>query len=202
MHVELDLSGTVDVAAERKRLEKDLAVAQKELAGCDAKLGNPNFTDKAPAEVVDEDQGAAGRRGRRDRADHRAAGVLRWLSASVMDDLRQVESELNTRWPETKIEPTLQRIAALVDLLGDPHKSYPVLHVAGTNGKTSVTRMIDALLTRIGLRVGRYTSPHLQLVTERIAHRRRADHAGALRRGVPRHRAVRRDDRPRRRGAR
>jgi dihydrofolate synthase/folylpolyglutamate synthase len=88
---------------------------------------------------------------------------------TALDDLRQVESELNTRWPETKIEPTLQRIGALVDLLGDPHKTYPILHVAGTNGKTSVTRMIDALLTRIGLRVGRYTSPHLQLVTERIA---------------------------------
>jgi valyl-tRNA synthetase len=52
VHVELDLSGTVDLAAERKRLEKDLAVAQKELTGCDAKLGNPNFTDKAPADVV------------------------------------------------------------------------------------------------------------------------------------------------------
>jgi dihydrofolate synthase/folylpolyglutamate synthase len=88
---------------------------------------------------------------------------------SGLDDLRQVESELNTRWPETKIEPTLARIRLLVDLLGDPHRSYPVLHVAGTNGKTSVTRMIDALLTRIGLRVGRYTSPHLQVVTERIA---------------------------------
>ncbi|MBB4904616.1 bifunctional tetrahydrofolate synthase/dihydrofolate synthase [Actinophytocola algeriensis] len=88
---------------------------------------------------------------------------------STLDDLRQVESELNTRWPETKIEPTLARIRLLVDLLGDPHKAYPVLHVAGTNGKTSVTRMIDALLTRIGLRTGRYTSPHLQLVTERIA---------------------------------
>jgi dihydrofolate synthase/folylpolyglutamate synthase len=87
----------------------------------------------------------------------------------ALDDLRQVETELNTRWGETKIEPTLQRISALVDLLGDPHKSYPILHVAGTNGKTSVTRMIDALLTRIGLRTGRYTSPHLQLVTERIA---------------------------------
>src|SRR6266496_5880552 len=86
-----------------------------------------------------------------------------------LDDLRQVETELNTRWGETKIEPTLQRIGALVDLLGDPHKSYPIVHVAGTNGKTSVTRMIDALLTRIGLRTGRYTSPHLQLVTERIA---------------------------------
>ncbi|MFC4858275.1 valine--tRNA ligase [Actinophytocola glycyrrhizae] len=52
VHVELDLSGTVDLAAERKRLEKDLAVAEKELKGCDAKLTNPNFTDKAPTEVV------------------------------------------------------------------------------------------------------------------------------------------------------
>jgi dihydrofolate synthase / folylpolyglutamate synthase len=86
-----------------------------------------------------------------------------------LEELRQVESELNTRWPETKIEPSLARIAALVDLLGDPHRAYPVLHVSGTNGKTSTTRMIDALLTRIGLRTGRYTSPHLQLVTERIA---------------------------------
>ncbi|HEX2133775.1 MAG TPA: folylpolyglutamate synthase/dihydrofolate synthase family protein [Actinophytocola sp.] len=88
---------------------------------------------------------------------------------STWDDLRQVEAELDTRWPETRIEPSLKRIGALVDLLGDPHRSYPVLHVAGTNGKTSVARMIDALLTRIGLRVGRFSSPHLQLVTERIA---------------------------------
>lgn len=88
---------------------------------------------------------------------------------STWDDLLQVEAELNTRWPETKIEPSLKRIGALVDLLGDPHRSYPALHVAGTNGKTSVARMIDALLTRIGLRVGRFTSPHLQVVTERIA---------------------------------
>jgi dihydrofolate synthase / folylpolyglutamate synthase len=86
-----------------------------------------------------------------------------------LEELRQVEVELNTRWPETKIEPSLARIAALVELLGDPHRSYPVLQIAGTNGKTSTARMIDALLTRIGLRTGRYTSPHLQLVTERIA---------------------------------
>jgi dihydrofolate synthase/folylpolyglutamate synthase len=87
----------------------------------------------------------------------------------ALDALREVEAELNTRWPETKIEPSLARIAALVDLLGDPQRSYPVLHVAGTNGKTSTARMIDAVLTRIGLRTGRFTSPHLQLVTERIA---------------------------------
>jgi valyl-tRNA synthetase len=52
--VELDLSGAVDIEAERKRLAKDLAVAQKELAQCDAKLGNPKFTEKAPADVVDK----------------------------------------------------------------------------------------------------------------------------------------------------
>jgi dihydrofolate synthase/folylpolyglutamate synthase len=90
-------------------------------------------------------------------------------NADALDELRQVESELNTRWPETKIEPSLKRIAALVDVLGDPHRSYPVVQVSGTNGKTSTTRMIDALLTRVGLRTGRFTSPHLQLVTERIA---------------------------------
>ncbi|GAA2994772.1 bifunctional tetrahydrofolate synthase/dihydrofolate synthase [Actinokineospora diospyrosa] len=86
-----------------------------------------------------------------------------------LEELRQVESELDTRWPETKIEPSLSRIAALVDLLGSPQRAYPVVHIAGTNGKTSVTRMIDALLTRLGVRTGRFTSPHLQLVTERIS---------------------------------
>ncbi|KDN22878.1 bifunctional tetrahydrofolate synthase/dihydrofolate synthase [Amycolatopsis rifamycinica] len=84
-------------------------------------------------------------------------------------ELMVVEAELNQRWPETKIEPSLTRIAALTQLLGEPNRGYPVLHVAGTNGKGSTARMIDALLTRMGLRVGRYTSPHLQLVTERIA---------------------------------
>ena len=83
--------------------------------------------------------------------------------------LRAVEAELDRRWPETRIEPSLTRIAALVDLLGSPQRSYPVLHIAGTNGKTSLARMLDALLSRVSLRVGRYTSPHLQSVTERIS---------------------------------
>ena len=91
------------------------------------------------------------------------------LELGALEELRQVEAELDTRWPETKIEPSLDRIRALVDILGEPQRSAPVIHVAGTNGKTSVTRMIDALLTRIGLRTGRYTSPHLQLAIERIA---------------------------------
>ncbi|HEV7830675.1 MAG TPA: folylpolyglutamate synthase/dihydrofolate synthase family protein [Pseudonocardiaceae bacterium] len=88
---------------------------------------------------------------------------------AALDALREVERELDRRWPETRIEPSLTRIAALADLLGSPQRAYPVLHVAGTNGKTSVAWMLDALLSRVGLRVGRYTSPHLQQVTERIS---------------------------------
>ncbi|WP_132878851.1 bifunctional tetrahydrofolate synthase/dihydrofolate synthase [Tamaricihabitans halophyticus] len=86
-----------------------------------------------------------------------------------LDELRAVEAELNTRWPETKIAPSTDRIAALLSMLGDPHHSLHTVHIGGTNGKTSVARMVDALLTRLGLRVGRYVSPHLQLATERIS---------------------------------
>lgn len=83
--------------------------------------------------------------------------------------LRAVEAELDSRGPEGRIEPSLTRIAALVDLLGSPQRGYPVLHIAGTNGKTSVARILDALLSRLGLRVGRYTSPPLQQTTEQIS---------------------------------
>lgn len=88
---------------------------------------------------------------------------------AALAGLRAVEVELDRRWPESRIEPSLARIAALVDLLGSPQRCYPVLHIAGTNGKTSVARMLDALLSGLGLRVGRYTSPHLQRATERIS---------------------------------
>ena len=83
--------------------------------------------------------------------------------------LLQVEHLLDQRWPETKIEPSLTRISALLDLLGEPQRSYPSIHVAGTNGKTSVARMADALLTALSRRTGRTTSPHLQSAVERIA---------------------------------
>jgi dihydrofolate synthase/folylpolyglutamate synthase len=83
--------------------------------------------------------------------------------------LLQVEHLLDQRWPETKIEPSLTRIAALMDLLGSPQRGYPSIHIAGTNGKTSVARMVDALLTALHRRTGRTTSPHLQSAVERIA---------------------------------
>jgi dihydrofolate synthase / folylpolyglutamate synthase len=83
--------------------------------------------------------------------------------------LLQVEHLLDQRWPETRIEPSLTRIAALMDLLGSPQHGYPSIHIAGTNGKTSVARMVDALLTALHRRTGRTTSPHLQSAVERIA---------------------------------
>jgi dihydrofolate synthase / folylpolyglutamate synthase len=79
-----------------------------------------------------------------------------------------VEATLDDRWPETVIAPSLDRIGALVDVMGEPHRGYPVVHLTGTNGKTSTSRMVDAILTEVGLRTGRYTSPHLQRATERI----------------------------------
>jgi dihydrofolate synthase/folylpolyglutamate synthase len=79
-----------------------------------------------------------------------------------------VSAKLQARWPEHKISPTLDRVKRLVELLGDPQKAYPVIHLTGTNGKTSTARMIDSLLRAAGLRTGRFTSPHLETVRERI----------------------------------
>ena len=81
---------------------------------------------------------------------------------------RDVERALLDRWPETRLEPSLDRIRALTDLLGDPQHAYPVVHLTGTNGKTSTARMVDALLRARGLRTGRFTSPHVESMTERI----------------------------------
>ncbi|MFC3577559.1 bifunctional folylpolyglutamate synthase/dihydrofolate synthase [Streptomyces yaanensis] len=83
--------------------------------------------------------------------------------------LRAVEADLATRWGETKLEPSVSRISALMDVLGEPQRSYPSIHITGTNGKTSTARMIEALLGAFELRTGRYTSPHVQSVTERIS---------------------------------
>src|SRR6478736_7876177 len=81
----------------------------------------------------------------------------------------EVEDALLSRWPETRLEPSLDRIRAFVDLLGDPQRGYPVIHLTGTNGKTSTSRMIDTLLRALDLRTGRFTSPHVERMTERIS---------------------------------
>ncbi|MDT4936961.1 MAG: dihydrofolate synthase / folylpolyglutamate synthase [Pseudonocardiales bacterium] len=82
--------------------------------------------------------------------------------------LRQVEADVTSRWGEGRLQPTTERIDALVDLLGQPQRNYRSVHVTGTNGKTSTARVIDELLRAFGLRTGRFTSPHLSSITERI----------------------------------
>ncbi|MDQ1684182.1 MAG: dihydrofolate synthase / folylpolyglutamate synthase, partial [Frankiaceae bacterium] len=86
----------------------------------------------------------------------------------MVDELVRVEKALAGRFP-TRMVPDLDRITDLLDLLGSPQRAYPSIHVTGTNGKTTTARMIDALLRAFGIRTGRYTSPHLESVTERIA---------------------------------
>ncbi len=80
-----------------------------------------------------------------------------------------VETALLNRWPESRLEPSLDRIQALTELMGDPQRSYRVVHLTGTNGKTSTARMVDSLVRARGLRTGRFTSPHVESMTERIS---------------------------------
>ncbi|MEO7260028.1 MAG: folylpolyglutamate synthase/dihydrofolate synthase family protein [Jatrophihabitantaceae bacterium] len=81
---------------------------------------------------------------------------------------QDVEARLLARWGESKIGPSRHRIDRLMDILGQPQRSYRAIHLTGTNGKTSTARMVDELLRGFGLRTGRYTSPHLSQLTERI----------------------------------
>jgi dihydrofolate synthase/folylpolyglutamate synthase len=83
--------------------------------------------------------------------------------------IQEVDDALQSRWPESKLEPSLDRIRTFTQLLGDPQQGYPVIHLTGTNGKTSTSRMIDTLLRALDLRTGRFTSPHLERINERIS---------------------------------
>src|SRR6478752_6061567 len=87
----------------------------------------------------------------------------------LAETFAEVEDALLSRWPETRLEPSLDRIRAFTELLGDPQTSYRLIHLTGTNGKTSTSRMIDTLLRALDLRTGRFTSPHVERMTERIS---------------------------------
>ncbi len=82
--------------------------------------------------------------------------------------LAEVERQLLGRWPETRMDPTLDRVTLLLGLLGRPQTGYRSIHLTGTNGKTSTARMVEALLAASGSRTGRFTSPHLESIRERI----------------------------------
>ena len=86
----------------------------------------------------------------------------------IQDQHARIVAELTSRWPEHRVAPSLSRIQALCDLMADPQATAPVVQITGTNGKGSTAIIIDALLRSVGLRTGRFSSPHLVDITERI----------------------------------
>lgn len=109
---------------------------------------------------------------RRERKDARKRGLSAAEEADrqrAREQLDDVYLQIMSRAPEHDFDPSLDRVRRVMELLGDPQKAYQTIHITGTNGKTSTARMIESLLREHGLRTGRYTSPHLTSVTERIA---------------------------------
>ncbi len=98
-----------------------------------------------------------GRAGVSDRLEE----ALEWLDGHV--NLEAIEAG------RADARPTLERIRRLTELMGDPQRAYPVVHLTGTNGKGSTARMLTSLLGARGLRVGTYTSPHLERINERLS---------------------------------
>jgi dihydrofolate synthase/folylpolyglutamate synthase len=102
--------------------------------------------------------------GRPDAAQREAARQL-----ELRKRLREVEEAILARTPESSPEPSLERVRRIMELLGDPQRSFPLVHLTGTNGKTTTTRAIERILRETGLSTGRFISPHLHNVRERIA---------------------------------
>ena len=79
-----------------------------------------------------------------------------------------VYAELLKRQGEQWVQPRVERTRRVLELLDDPQRTYRVVHITGTNGKTSTARIIESLIRAHGLRTGLFTSPHLERFTERI----------------------------------
>ncbi|KRA23283.1 dihydrofolate synthase [Microbacterium sp. Root61] len=79
-----------------------------------------------------------------------------------------VYAALLTRQGEAWVQPRVERTRRVLELLDDPQRTYRVVHVTGTNGKTSTSRLIESLVRAHGLRTGLFTSPHLERFTERM----------------------------------
>ncbi|MDN4475736.1 folylpolyglutamate synthase/dihydrofolate synthase family protein [Demequina sp. SYSU T00192] len=87
---------------------------------------------------------------------------------SLEEAEREIYAHIVSRNPEHDFEPTIDRVRDACDLLGSPQQAYKVVHLTGTNGKTSTARMTESLVREHGLRTGLFTSPHLTTVRERI----------------------------------
>ena len=118
---------------------------------------------------VDEDFADDAAEAREERAAHEAALARAEEDMALDAHVQEIYRSIVARAPEHDIDPTLDRVKLALDILGDPQNSYPSIHITGTNGKTSTSRMIDSLLTAFGMKTGRFTSPHLLDVRERIS---------------------------------
>lgn len=101
--------------------------------------------------------------------DPQAAQKAAAQQLEIRKQMRLVEEAILARTPEHDLQPSLDRIQAVMDLLGEPQRTFPAIHVTGTNGKTSTARIIEAVLREMGLKTGRFTSPHLHDIRERIS---------------------------------
>lgn len=88
--------------------------------------------------------------------------------SAAQADLDRIWAHIVARAPEHEINPSLDRVQRVMEVLGDPQRAFRAIHVTGTNGKTSTARMAERLVREHGLRTGLFTSPHLTSVTERI----------------------------------
>lgn len=165
---------------ELERLRK--IVKETLLAGADPELIASVLGDSIDGDDTDDSLDGAGVRSdlgdwATDASDESALTTEARQAAEreALLDEAEAEAALNVlyrdlvkRTPEHDFDPTIQRVQDVLYIVGDPQDSYPIIHVAGTNGKTSTTRLAAALLQGFGLRAGTFTSPHLMDVRERI----------------------------------
>lgn len=173
-----------EAAAARSREQaeaQDLAALRELVAANMVPGGDLDRLDALLAEIDDDESDdwedweptlpdtKPGGDGAGDAERHRADLTAAARAVEVSQRMREVEAEILSRAPEHRVQPSLDRVAAVLDILGNPERNYRIVHVAGTNGKTSTARMTERLLAATGMRTGRFTSPHLATIRERIA---------------------------------
>ena len=156
-------------AADPQAEESEREAALRALVEHSLLLGpDPSVLAEIEGEV-DEDFADDAAEEREERASHEAALAKAEDDVALDARVQEIYQSIVARAPEHDIDPTLDRVKLALDILGDPQNSYPSIHITGTNGKTSTSRMIDSLLTAFGMKTGRFTSPHLLDVRERIS---------------------------------
>nr|WP_253201969.1 folylpolyglutamate synthase/dihydrofolate synthase family protein [Subtercola sp. PAMC28395] len=118
-----------------------------------------DMADAYDTQLVDRQNRADGENGDSDYDD---------LPDEYVEAGDEVFRQLQLRLGEAAPQPRLSATRRAVEMLGDPHRAYPVIHITGTNGKTSTSRLTESILRAYGLRTGLFTSPHLERLNERI----------------------------------